>query len=204
MEKMYEIFKKNKLTDYQKRINDEAGKIAMNHPELLAKRGELLEKARANVRESGYDYKKGKSRSKNQKEVDHEILNVSPKRSKIIAELRQKRMKELQDEISILDEQIKFKVMRRKECELKKQYRACEEITAKILSVTHQQNEKNRELTYLSKEKKSLWYKDRKEKRRNTCSTSTDSTVSCTSEDSDIPVFISPPVDPPNESEDHF
>ena len=78
----------------------------MNHPELLARRGELLEKARANVKELGYAYKKGKSRSC--KEDQH---NVPPKRSKINAEIREKRIKELQDEISILDEQIKFKVI---------------------------------------------------------------------------------------------
>ena len=109
MERVYEtarIFRKKNLTGYQQRINDEAGNIAMNHPELLARRGELLEKARANVKELGYAYKKGKSRSC--KEDQH---NVPPKRSKINAEIREKRIKELQDEISILDEQIKFKVI---------------------------------------------------------------------------------------------
>ena len=61
------IFKKETtrpLTDYQKRINEEAGKLALTHPELLTRRGELLEKARELVVMSGYTFKKGKSRSR--------------------------------------------------------------------------------------------------------------------------------------------
>jgi len=46
------------LTEYQKRINEEVGKLALVHPELLIRQGELLERARDMVVESGYAFKK--------------------------------------------------------------------------------------------------------------------------------------------------
>ncbi len=49
----------------------------MNHPELLTRRGELLENARVNVKELGYAFKKGKSRSCKSQKEDH--YNVPPK-----------------------------------------------------------------------------------------------------------------------------
>ncbi len=64
----------------------------------------------------------------------------------------------------------------------------CEEITTEILTVTHQRNEKFRELSsYISKEKEAMWCGTKIiKRRRNTRSTSTDSTTSCTSEDNDM------------------
>jgi len=53
------------LTEYQKRINEEAGKLALVHPELLTRQRGLLERARDMVVEAAMHLNKGKSRSRN-------------------------------------------------------------------------------------------------------------------------------------------
>ena len=62
----------------------------MRNPSLLGRRGDLLDLARVEVQEKGYNYVKGKSRSKRPMSPPTE----TPRRvrSKISAEVRQKRM----------------------------------------------------------------------------------------------------------------
>ena len=141
------------------------------------------------VVESGYEFKKGKSRSKY---VSSCKVAEKPVRGKINAEVRIKRIKQLEEEVINLDQQIQFKLMRRKDAESAKRYKVCEEITEEILAVSHERNRVHCELSALKqKEKKSLWYM---RKRNRSQSTESTSTVSCTSDDSDIPVspFVSP------------
>ena len=52
------------LSDYQQEVNAAAEKICLRNPHMICKRGTLLELARKEVHDSGYVYKKGKSRSK--------------------------------------------------------------------------------------------------------------------------------------------
>ena len=106
------IYKKEPLTEYQLRVNEEAGKIAMSHPELLCRgrRGVLLQKARSAVVDSGYAFKKGKSRSK---KVSSYEIPLS--RNKVNSEVRKKRIEELNEEIKNLDEQVVFKTKRREQ-----------------------------------------------------------------------------------------
>ena len=119
------IFRKetnHPLTKYQRRINEEAGALVLKNPSLLCNRGELLELARAKVVDSGYTFVKGKSRAKRM---------ASPKVSR--AEVRQKRVRALEEDIANLDQQLSFKEKRRQQSEsigtisfVKKSHRICE------------------------------------------------------------------------------
>ena len=61
---IYKVGSDKPLSDYKKRINEEAGKLTLQFPSLLKNRGELLICAQQSLHDSGYVYKKGKSRSK--------------------------------------------------------------------------------------------------------------------------------------------
>ena len=91
------------LTNYQKQVNEEAGLLALNNPSLLCRCGELLELAREKVMEGGYNFVKGKSRSKRLASPDD---TPRPSWAKINAKLRQKRISALEDDIANLDQQI--------------------------------------------------------------------------------------------------
>ena len=58
-----QIYKKEPLKEFEKQINKAAGDICIANPGMLEKRGELLTCARQRVHDSGYVYRKGKSRS---------------------------------------------------------------------------------------------------------------------------------------------
>ena len=66
------------LTDYQKWINNASFHLCQGNPALLlGKKGEIFELARAKVHEDGYNYKKGRSRSKkHQPVVKSQMLSV--------------------------------------------------------------------------------------------------------------------------------
>ena len=157
------IFRKEPLTKYQVRINEEAGGVVLKNPTLLCNRGELPELARAKVYDNGYNFVKGKSRAKRLASPDEETSKVS--RIKISAELRQKRIRALEEDIANLDQQISFKEKRRQQSETIRNYKLCEEITHEIHLVTQQRRELFEELSqYQEKERKAKWYQKTKGK----------------------------------------
>ena len=80
------IFSKHPITPYHQRINEEAGRLVLANPSLLSRRGELLKQARESVHSSGYNYRKGKTRSK-LVDVSDTDASSTPKRPKIDAEM---------------------------------------------------------------------------------------------------------------------
>ena len=88
------IFKKENLTLYQQEINRAAGDICIKTPALLTQRGKLLEMARLHVDESGYQYKKKRSRSKYYGTSSEPAV----KRPKFSKELRMERIQEIHEE----------------------------------------------------------------------------------------------------------
>ena len=60
--KIYRKDDKRPLSAYQKAINCAAGNICVRDPTMLTKKGELLALAKEQVYESGFQFKKGKSR----------------------------------------------------------------------------------------------------------------------------------------------
>ena len=168
-------------------MNDEAAKLAENDPTLLANRGELLQRARDSLLSSGsYQFKKGKSRSK---QVDGNSVAGSSgsKRAKVDKEARRARMKEVEENICDIDEEISFKEKRRSQ-----DYRQCDEITERLTSLKEKKRLLSRELDLLNKkEVKSRWYQKNKS-RKHYSGTSSDATdVSCSSSSThDLPPII--------------
>ena len=76
----------------------------MRNPGLLSDKGELLTQARILVNQSGYQYKKGKSRSKVFGEAE-----IPTKRPKLDKVLRVERVTQIQEEVATVSQQITFK-----------------------------------------------------------------------------------------------
>ena len=91
------IYRKPNLTSFQQKVNSAAMELALENPVLIQKgnRGELLEKARSRVSSDGYNFKKGRSRSKVYGEES--AVESTPKRPKFDGDMRRKRKKELED-----------------------------------------------------------------------------------------------------------
>lgn len=174
------IFRKESshgLTRYQKSINEEAGVLVLKNPSLLCNRGELLELARVKVVDSGYTFVKGKSRAKRLASPDEESPKVS--RVKISAEVRQKRVRALEEDVANLDQQLSFKEKRRQQAENIRNYKACEEITQEIRLVTQRRRQLFEELSqYRKKERKAKWYQRNKGKGKKGSSSSHSSDAS--------------------------
>ena len=83
-----QIYKKGSLSTYQHKINDVAGELCIQNPALLTQRGLLLEEVRKCLDKSGYQYKKGKCRSKHFGSGSSTDELSPPTRPKIDKELR--------------------------------------------------------------------------------------------------------------------
>ena len=148
---------KKELTEYQKRINTAAEQLALNNPILLHTRRALLEAAREMVDESGYVYKKGKSRSK-QLNPSAEELIPRPKRQKTTEVLRQDRIAHIEDGMKGLDQTLVWKEKRREVVSDSRNYRECEEITEEMGILKQKRHELRVELQELQKkQRKSDW-----------------------------------------------
>ena len=95
------------ITRFQALVNDAAQELCLKSPALIAKKGVLLNMAQEKVRNSGYQFKKGKSRSK--KAASQAPL---PKRTKITPDLRAQRISYLQEDIKDINDQLSFKQKR--------------------------------------------------------------------------------------------
>ena len=151
--------------DYQRAINNASFKMCLSNPSLLLEnKGTLLEMARKKVHEEGYCYKKGQTRSK--------VLNPSsleegeppqPKRQKISTYERQRRIKELSEEISGLNRHIRIKEQRLEQANASRNFKVCDEVASEIAVLKSQQRELNTELAGLQqKSKKAAQYQTRK------------------------------------------
>lgn len=142
------IYRKEKirpLSNYQKQINKCAQDIAARDPSLLVNRGKLLEAAKSAVYESGYSFKKGYSRSK--RFLDDTMEAV--KRPKINKDMREKRIQNIEEELTDLRQRISFKEKRVNAAENIKNYKVCDEITGEISEIKAKCRELEAELKLL-------------------------------------------------------
>ena len=153
-----------KLTDYQKRINDAGYSLCQGNPTLLlGKKGDLLELARAKVHEDGYNYKKGHSRSKKHQSMV-EGSEPAVKRAKVNAEERQRRLAELTEEISELSKRITFKERRIEEATLSHSFRVCDDLASEVSELKARRRELTAELAkFQQNAKKATYYARRKQ-----------------------------------------
>ena len=120
------------LTDYQKRINEEAQNFCENNPSMLRNRSKLLEVARARVNEN-YQFKKGASRSK--KVNPSSSIESIAKRRNFNQSTCLERMNALEKEIKGAVERISYKERCRMAAE---NYHLCDEITEEISELMRQ------------------------------------------------------------------
>ena len=107
------IYTKANLNDYQKHVNSASADLCVRNPALLlGKKGDLFKLAQEKVYQDGYQYKKGKSRSKRYSLPEDDI---QPKRPKLDSTTRHERIMEIQDLISDFDRTIGFKQCRSKQ-----------------------------------------------------------------------------------------
>ena len=123
------------LSDFQVRVNHAAIELALGQPSLLRKgnRGELLEKACRKVADDGYYFKKGKSRSKVYGSSDDTEPASTTKRPKLNQQMREERIKELEEDLADVCSHITFKDKRCSQAEMARNYKACDEITEEIM-----------------------------------------------------------------------
>ena len=158
LRKYSQIYKKPNLTDYQQRVNTAAENICLKNPSMIRKRAELLERARQEVHDSGYTYRKGKSRSKRFGTSDS-----TPKRPKFHHDYRERRMKELGEDLVGISERISIKESRCEAGAAVKNFKLCDQLSEEIAELKQQRRLKEAELRELKKrEKKSQWYLKKK------------------------------------------
>ena len=171
------IYTKPGLSDYQQCVNDAALKLCQKNPTVIRNRAELLRLAREEVHESGYMYKKSKSRSKR-----FGISETTPKRPKSDREFRVRQMKELEEDLEGLNKRITIKETRCEAGAASKNFKLCDQLADEIASLKQQRREKEAESRVLErKEKKSKWYLKKKRS-----SQTDDSDVMESSDDSEL------------------
>ena len=128
----------------------------------LGKKGDLLELARKKVHEGGYVYKKGHSHSK----VVDPIEDGAPMpKSKVNATERQRRINELNEEISDLNRPLKIKEPQIAQATSSRNFKVCDELAHELQELNGCWWQLNYELSDLQKKcKKAREYLVRKEK----------------------------------------
>ena len=150
-----------KLTKYQESINNAAMELCLQNPNLLDDRKALLEASRKKLDDSGYVYKKGRSRSKLLSSGDGE--SPVKKRAKINKDIRVSRIAELQDQIKDKSEQLQFKELRRDASKNVHNYKECDKLTEQMSILKADRRQLQLELTALTrKQKKAEWYLSKK------------------------------------------
>lgn len=102
------------LSEWQIKMNEAAFALCMRTPSLTLKRGELLGKAREKVDSDGFNYKKGRSRSKKFGAASKEDSNV--KRPKLDSGERRSLKEETKE--SIKEQSEKLGMLEREKCKL--------------------------------------------------------------------------------------
>ena len=191
---------RKKLTPWHTKVNDATFELAVSDPDILLQlRQELIKAAQQKVREQGYRFIKGKSRSKHTPNPD-ESLPPPPKHPKVNETIRNKKITEFQD-VKNLKDRLSYKEKQRDQDTQSVNYKLCDQLTEEI-SVKKQLRQVERELSeWTRKQNKSQWYLQRKKNQNSSTSTPGDSE----SDDSVLPAS-SPGSDvlfPLSSSHDH-
>ena len=96
-------------------MNQAAQELCLRNPGLLPKRKLLIDAARDKIIEQGFQFVKGKSHSKKCASISDDM--PAPKRRKSSQDIRDQRMKEIEEECQDLSDRISFKEKRIVVCE---------------------------------------------------------------------------------------
>ena len=192
---MATIFKKQSsrpLTNYQKSINAAAVELCLQTPGLLHNRQVLLDTAREKIINEGFQFVKGKSRSK---KGQHSQQNEPKRPKQLNQELRDTRLQCIEEMIKDYDERITFKDKRIAACLNVSNFKACDELKDEIIDL----KEKKRQLeaekkSLLLSNRKSKWYYRRKSLTSSDSTCCESSTPISSSNEASSPLHTSGPV----------
>ena len=174
------IFKKEPLKRYHKELNKVSGDICVKDPALLfVPRDKLMERARQTLHESGFQYVKKKSRSKQfGSESSDEPVK---KRSKISTEVRRQRISQINEELNTINTQLSFKEERIKIGMQRRDFKLCDQLSDEVDILQKRKRVLEIELLSLQKkEEKSKKYQLQKklESKKSECNVSASSSDS--------------------------
>ena len=125
------IYKKEPLKRYHQELNKFAGDICVNDPTLLFQpQDKLMEWARQVLHESGFQYVKKKSRSKQFGSESSD--KPAKKRTKISTELRRQRISQIKEELTTISTQLSFKEERIKIGMQKRDFKLCDQLSDEV------------------------------------------------------------------------
>ena len=116
-------------------MNQAAQELCLRNPGLLHKMKLLIDAARDKIIEQGFQFVKGKSHSK--KCASSSDDTPAPKCRKSLQDIRDKRMKEIED-CQDLSDQISFKEKRIVVCENVRDYKKCDELKEEVTALKKQ------------------------------------------------------------------
>ena len=170
-EEIMDIYRKETnrpLSKYQRRMNDAAQQLYLQNPGLIRKRQLLIDTARERIISDGFEFVKGKSRSK--KNLKDELVPVA-KRSKLSQSFRENRIHEIEEDIRDLNDRIKFKDGRISAALNMKEYKKCDEIKEEVTTLKHKRRELEAELKRLQKStRQSRYYYNKKARKSSSTS----------------------------------
>ena len=162
-----------KLTSWHTKVNNAAYELALTDPNMLMlPKKELVDAAQKRVRDQGYIFFKGKSRSKH---IRDPVLEESPvpKRPKINEEMRSKKIVELKEDVKDLKDRLSYKEKQRNQATQGVNYKLCDQLTEEMSDVKRQLRKVENQLEeWTKRDKKSKWYFQGKKKRENSSSIS--------------------------------
>ena len=127
--KIYRKESNHPLSNYCKQVNKAAGELAITDPSLLTRHGDLLNLARSKVLSMWIQFCQ---RTVTFQKVFCATESLDTKvntHTKISADVRQKRISAVTEDIANLDQQLFFKEKRRQQV---RNYKLCEDITEEI------------------------------------------------------------------------
>lgn len=163
---IYKKEKTRKLSNYHKAMNKAAQDLCIRNPALLRQRSVLIEKAREKIVAEGFQFVKGKSRSKKESIEASESSDSTErgtKRRKLSKSIRSERLEALGEDLKNMDDRIKFKEKRIAGHENMKEYKKCDDLLEEIAALKQQRRQLLAEKKKMTKSvSQSKWYYKKK------------------------------------------
>lgn len=157
MATIYKKESKRPLSSYQRRINEAAQELCLKNPGFLHQKKLLMEEARKKIIDEGFQFVKGKSRSKRCANSDN--TQPTSKRQRTSKDMRDERMKNIEEDCKDLNDRISYKEKRIRACENISDYKKCDELKEEISVLKQQRRELKAELKRIMKSNyQSKWY----------------------------------------------
>ena len=164
MAKIYRKDTDRPLTAYQKRMNEAAQDLCLQNPALLHKRTLLIEESRSKIIAEGFQFVKGKSCSKKVAGPDEQQRPA--KRRKLSKDMREQRLKEIEEDCKDIAERLTFKEKRIAAYENSREYKKCDDVKEEMMALKQKRRQLEAEAKRLKKSSsQSRWYFDFKKQR---------------------------------------